>query len=127
MTYEQKLKNITANKAKIDEMLKSTGFRLWPLSQVAPFILRSSANPHAYVIEDTYYKTVIPGLYIFMAFGCPPIAKLDCWMEYGDCDRRDRLECRDESDTKKVIDFIQTKAEIAIRYMRENGLLEKQL
>ena len=124
LTLEQKLANIETNKNRFNALLARTHFTLIHYSIGTP-ILRTSPNPHAYVVLDTKRNVVIPGLMVFLAFSTEMIACLECWKTMKEPSQPVKLECNDEADKKSVIKFIQAKHRCAIRYLKNHGILDK--
>ena len=124
LTLEQKLANIETNKNRINALLARTNFTLIHYSIGTP-ILRTSPNPHAYVVLDTKRNVVIPGLMVFLAFSTNIIACIECWKTMKDTSQRVKLVCNDEADKKSVIKFIQAKHRCSIRYLKNHAILDK--
>lgn len=122
MTVVQKLAIIEANRKRMEALLEGTTFKLVHCSVGAP-ILRTTPNPHAYVIFDTELQTVISGLKVFLAFTEQNIACLECWKALDDITKRETLACVDEKDAKSTVKFIRSKRKMFAKYLKKQGIV----
>ena len=118
-----KLTSMAKNKKRLSSMLDGTAFTLVHYSVGSP-MLRTSPNPHCYVVMDTHNRFVINGLKVFMSTCDAKIAALECWKSFDKPEKREWAYCDSENDRDKVIGFLESKRKIVLQYMTANGMTQ---
>ena len=116
------LASMAKNKKRLSSMLNGTDFKLVHYSVGSP-MLRTSPNPHCYVIMDTRHSFVITGLKVFLSTCDAKIAAIECWKNFDEPGNREWAYCDSENDRDKVIGFIESKREIVLKYMTANEIM----